>query len=139
MNRDYYPTDLTDMEWAILQPLIPPPKSGGRPREVDIRAILDAACYVHRCGGGWRQLPLGFPPWQTVYGYVREWKRDGTWARMQHALREVANRGEGCDLLRSVALDDGQAAELREYPLGDGRSWPMAQEPQLGTEKAAST
>ncbi len=54
---------------------------------------------------------------------------------MQRALREAANRGEGCDLLRSVALDNGQAPEPREYPLGDGESWPTTREPRSGTEK----
>ncbi len=77
-----YPTDLTDAEWSLLQPLIPPPKPGGRPRETDMRAVLNAARYVHDRGGGWRRLPLSFPPWQTVYGYVRAWKRDGTWEAM---------------------------------------------------------
>ena len=97
---------------------------GGRPREADMRAILDAACYVHRCCGGWRQLPLGFPPWQTVYGYVREWKRDGIWEQMQCALQEATRRGEGRDLLRSVALDEHQAAELTEHRLSRGDSRP---------------
>ena len=90
MRRAPYPTDVTDAEWAVLQPLIPPPKPGGRPREVDMREILNAAFYIHHGGGGWRQLPLTFPPWQTVYCYVREWKKDGTWERMETALREAA-------------------------------------------------
>ena len=89
-----------------------------------MRAILDAASYIHRCGGGLRQLPLGFPPWQTVYGYVREWKRDGIWEQMQCALREAARRGEGRDLLRSVALDEHQAAYLTEHRLNRGDSRP---------------
>ena len=100
MNRECYPTDLTDAEWNALQSLIPPPKPGGRPREMDMREILNAAMYVDRGGGGWRQLPLTFPPWQTVYCYVREWKRDGTWERMQAALREAAYHGEGRSVCR---------------------------------------
>ena len=76
------PPDLTDAEWSLLQPLIPLPKPGGRPRDVDLRAVVTAALYVEQQGGGWRRLPLHFPPWQTVYWYVRAWKRDGTWEAM---------------------------------------------------------
>ena len=81
------PSDLTDEAWSRLWPLIPPPKRGGRPRDVDLRAVVTAALYVEQQGGGWRRLPLGSPPWQTVYCYVRAWKRDGTWAAMLAQLR----------------------------------------------------
>ena len=84
-----YPTDLTDDEWSLVRPLVPPPKPGGRPRDVDMRAVLNAAFYVHYNGGGWRRLPLSFPPWQTVYCYVREWKRNGTWEVMLAKRREL--------------------------------------------------
>ena len=93
MGREPYPTDLTDGEWTTLQPLIPPPKPGGRPRQVDLRAIVNAALYVHRNGCSWRSLPLDFPPWETVYSYVRRWKQDGTWERMLAALGEATWRG----------------------------------------------
>ncbi len=88
MPRAPYRTDLTDAEWAIVAPLIPPPKPGGRPRDVDLREILNAAFYRHRGGCSWRLLPHEFPPWQTVYTYVRHWQQDGTWARMLAALGE---------------------------------------------------
>ncbi len=92
MGRDAYPTDLTNAEWAVVAPLIPSPKSGGRPRDVDLREILNAAVYRHRGGCSWRLLPHEFPPWQTVYTYVRAWQQDGTWARMLAALGEPAER-----------------------------------------------
>ena len=79
MRDKHSPNDLSDEAWSQLRPLIPPPKPGGRPREVDLRAVVNAALYVEQQGGGWRRLPLHFPPWQTVYCYVRAWKRDGTW------------------------------------------------------------
>ena len=96
MRRQPYPTDLTDAEWSILEPLIPPAKPGGRPRDVDMREILNAAFYVHRETCSWRHLPPDFPPWQTVYCYVRRWRQDGTWETMQTALRE-ATRGYEAD------------------------------------------
>ena len=64
---------------------------------------LNAAFYVHHRGGGWRQLPLSFPPWQTVYGYVRRWKQDGTWQRLQAARDAAAHRAAGQSLSEDVA------------------------------------
>ena len=86
MTRTAYPTDLTDAQWALLAPLLPPAKSGGRPRDVDLREVVNAALYRHWGGCSWRLLPHEFPPWQTVYTYVRHWQRDGTWARILAAL-----------------------------------------------------
>ena len=91
-----YPTDLSDAAWAHLRPLIPPPKPGGRPRETDMRAVVNAALYVEQQGGGWRRLPPSFPPWQTVYSYARPWKRDGTWEAVRAKLREL----DACSSLR---------------------------------------
>ncbi len=91
MIRRLYPTDLTDAEWAALEPLIPPPKPGGRHREVDMREVLNAAFYVDRGGCSWRLLPHDLPPWQTVYTYVHQWKQDGTWARMVAAREAVGH------------------------------------------------
>jgi transposase len=66
MNRKHYATDLTDREWAILEPLVPAPKPGGRPCRWDRREILNGIYYVVRSGGSWRLLPHDLPPWQTV-------------------------------------------------------------------------
>jgi len=66
-----YPSDLSDDEWAILEPLIPPEKPGGRPREVNMRAVLNAIFSVLRAGCAWRMLPREYPPRSTVYGYAR--------------------------------------------------------------------
>src|SRR5579864_9283827 len=82
-----YSTDLTDAEWARLAPHIPPAKTGGRPAR-DRREIFAAVSYVVRTGCAWRLLPHDFPPWQTVYHYVRLWRIDGTWERIHDALRE---------------------------------------------------
>lgn len=69
MNRKGYDSDLTDAEWAILAPFIPPASPKGRPRKTDMREISDAIFYISRGGCAWRLLPHEFPPWQTVYYY----------------------------------------------------------------------
>ena len=81
-----YPTDLTDDQWELIEPLLPPAKSGGRPRSVDLRRILDALLYVLMGGIAWRLLPHDFPKWQTVYHYFRQWRDDGTWQRLNQTL-----------------------------------------------------
>jgi len=82
-----YPSDMTEEEWRVLQPLIPPAKAGGRPRGVDMRAVINGIFYVLRSGGAWRMLPHDFPPWPTVYYYFWRWRGDGTWERLQDSLR----------------------------------------------------
>ncbi len=84
-----YPSDLTDQEWAILEPLIPAAKPGGRPRTVDMREVINAIFYVDRTGCQWRALPTDFPPWPTVWTCFRAWRLDGTWERIHTALREA--------------------------------------------------
>jgi len=79
MNRKPYPSDLNDVQWLILESLIPPAKRGGRIRRVDMREIVNAIFYVLRSGCAWRMLPHDFPPWQTVYGYFRTWRKEGVW------------------------------------------------------------
>ena len=83
-----YATDLTDAEWALLQPLLPPEASRGRPRIHARRTILNAIFYVLRTGCAWRFLPQEWPAWQTVYGYFRRWRLDGTWERLHRLLRQ---------------------------------------------------
>ena len=70
-----YPSDLTDEEWARIQPFLPGASKTGRPIEVDLREILNAIRYMARSGGGWRMLPNDFPPWQTVYWWFRRFVR----------------------------------------------------------------
>ena len=77
--RRRYPTDLTDAQWALLAPLIPPAKLGGSPAIHDRRELVDAMLYLLRAGCAWRLLPHDFPPWRTVYHYWRVWRRQGVW------------------------------------------------------------
>src|SRR5215212_3557006 len=86
--RRPYPTDLSDAEWNYIEPYMPAPKGHGRPRAHSLREILDAIFYVVRSGCQWRLLPHDFPRWPTVYWYFRKWRMDGTWERVNRALRE---------------------------------------------------
>lgn len=83
-----YATDLSDAEWACLEPHLPAPKANGRPRVYPLREILNAIFYVVRSGCSWRLLPHDFPPWRSVYHYFRQFRLDGTWARVHTAIRE---------------------------------------------------
>ena len=79
MSRRAYPTDLSDAQWTILEPLVPPAKPGGRPALHPRRELVNAMLYVLRSGEAWRLLPHEFPPWQTVYHYYQLWRDDGIW------------------------------------------------------------
>jgi putative transposase len=86
-----YPSDLSDEQWAILEPLIPP-SHGGRPRVIDLRPIVDGIFYRNKAGCQWRMLPKEFGPWETVYYYFAKWRKDGTWRRLNDTLREKVRR-----------------------------------------------
>src|SRR5438132_12833325 len=90
--RKPYSTDLTDEQWHIMQPLIPAAKPGGRPREVDLREVLNTLFYQNRTGCQWDMLPHDLLPKSTVYDYFACWRHDGTWQRVLDALRQDALR-----------------------------------------------
>ncbi len=121
MRRRRYPTDLTDAQWAILEPLVPAPKPGGRPVQHDRRELVEAILYVLRGGGAWRLLPHDFPPWQTVYHYFRLWRLDGTWERINTALRERVRVRAGRQPGQSRAPRSWTASRSR--PRKKGASW----------------
>ena len=104
-----YPSDLTDREWRLLQRLLPLPLGQGRPREYPLREILDAIFYLLRSGCSWRMLPKDFPPWQTVYHYLRRWKIDGTWERIHTTLREQVRLKGKREPTPSAAILDSQS------------------------------
>jgi transposase len=108
-----YPTDLTDQEWAILAPLVPAPKPGGRPCLHSRRAICAAIFYVVRTGCAWRMLVQDLPPWQTVYGYFRAWRRDGTWQRIHDALRTKVRMAAGRHPQPRAGILDSQSVKRR--------------------------
>ena len=94
-RKERYPSDMTDMEWAIIAPLIPPQRPGDRHRETDMREAMNAVRYVLRTGCQWRQLPKDFPPRSTVYNYFWEWTRYGVLDRIHHILRVKVREMEG--------------------------------------------
>jgi putative transposase len=106
-----YHTDLSDAEWICLGSLLPPPKTGGRPRTHSLRAVLNAIFYVLRSGCPWRLLPRDFPPWKTVYHYFRIWRIDGTFEQLNAALRERLRIRLGRNAQPSVAIVDSQSAK----------------------------
>jgi transposase len=114
MPRRRYPTDLTDAQWAILEPHVPPPKPGGRPPKHPRRELVDAMLYILRSGGAWRLLPHEFPPWQTGYHYFRQWRDDGSWERINTALRERVRIRAGRDPQPSGAILDSQSVKTTE-------------------------
>jgi putative transposase len=111
MKRRTYITDLSDAEFACLTPHLPSPKARGRPRLHSVRDILDAVCYVVRTGCQWRLLPHEFPPWPTVYHWFRRWRLDGTWARLNHELRERVRVAAGRERQPSAAILDSQSVK----------------------------
>jgi len=110
-----YPSDMTDGEWALLEPLIPPAKPGGRPRETDMRAAINAILYLLRTGCPWRYLPRdGFPPRSTVYNIFRNFQKEGVWQaiweRLHMDLREDMER----EASPTAAVIDSQSVRSAE-------------------------
>jgi putative transposase len=114
MSRQAYPSDLSDAQWSLLAPHIPPAKPGGRPRRWPERELVNAIRYVARAGCPWRYLPEGFPPWVTAYAYFRRWQRDGTWERLHDALRRQVRVQAGRHPEPSAAILDSQSAKTTE-------------------------
>jgi putative transposase len=107
-------TDLTEEEWQILKPLLPPAKSGGRPRRYPLREVLNGIQYVLRAGCAWRFMPHDLPHWQTAYQTWRAWRRDGTWVRLHDQLRECVRTQRGRHPQPSAAVIDAQTVKTTE-------------------------
>jgi putative transposase len=114
MERKAYKTDLTDPEWALLEPLIPAPKRGGRPRTTKMREVINAIMYVLKTGCQWDLLPHEFPPKGTVYHYFNTWSKDGTWERMNAKLRVQVRLAAGREATPSAAIVDSQSVKTTE-------------------------
>jgi putative transposase len=114
MTRKGYPTDLSEKEWAVIEPYVPQPKTGGRPAEHERREILNAIAYVLRSGCAWRLMPHELPPWSTVYDSFRQWRQDGTWARINAALRVQLRITLGREAEPSAAIIDSQSVKTTE-------------------------
>ena len=117
METINYPTDLTDDQWSLIKPHLPPSKSGtrkgGRP-PTDLRRVVDGLMYFARSGCQWRMLPRDFGPWPTVHHYYRLWRRDGTLQRIHDALRRQVRRQDGRKPTPSAAIIDSQSVKTVE-------------------------
>jgi transposase len=114
LARRHYPTDLSDAEWTLLDPHIPPAKGGGRPRRHDRREVVDAIRYVLRSGCAWRLMPHDLPPWQSVYHYFRLWRQEGVWAKAEATLLEQVREQAGRAPTPSAAVLDSQSVKTTE-------------------------
>lgn len=106
-----YPSNLSRTQYEFLSDLIPAPKPGGRPRTVEMWAVLNAIFYVLVEGVRWRALPGDFPAWQTVYTYFRNWRKDGTWLKIHDSLREWTRMEQNRQSSPSEAIIDSQSVK----------------------------
>ena len=109
-----YPSDLTDEEWEWIKDVIPAAKSGGRPRTLCMRAVLNAIFYVTKGGIQWRMLPTNFPKWQSVYHYLRAWKLQGVWVRIHDTLRARVRAKEERHKHPTAGCLDSQSVKTTE-------------------------
>jgi putative transposase len=120
MEHRHYDTDLTDAQYALLEPLLPRPKKMGRP-PADLRAVLNAIFYLVRTGCQWRLLPHDFLPWSTVHTWYRRFRRDGTWEKINEALRQQVRRRAGRHPSPRSSAADSQS--VKAAPQGGPRGF----------------
>jgi transposase len=106
-----YPSDLTDAEWALIEAQIPPARRGGRPRDVNVREVLNGIFYVLSTGCQWKALPKDLPPKSTVHYYFMLWDWDGTLERIHHALYVAVREQAGREASPTTAIIDSQSAK----------------------------
>jgi putative transposase len=123
-----YPSDLTDAQWQVIAPYLPPQAPGrrGRPRTWPLRRITEAILYLDRAGCAWRYLPCDFPPWQTVCWYFAAWRDDGTLARLHDGLRAEARAAAGRAPEPTAAVIDSQSVRAADTVPKASRGWDNA-------------
>jgi len=109
-----YPDDLTDAQWALLHDSIPPAKQGGRPRTVDMRAVVNGCFYLLRTGCQWNHLPKSYPKKSSVHAYFSSWYKDGTWERIHDRLRGQVREDAQKNAEPSVFVIDSQSVRTTE-------------------------
>jgi transposase len=113
-RRRTYPTDLTDRQWAAIAELVPDARHGGRPRRASSRELVNAILYALRAGHAWRLLPHDFPPWQTVYYYLRRWQAEGVWDSIHHAVLVADRERVGRAASPTAAIIDSQSVRTAD-------------------------
>ena len=113
-RRRAYLTDMTDRQWLAIADLVPDALPGGRPRRAASRELVNAILYALRAGHAWRLLPHDFPPWQTVYYYLRRWQAEGVWARIHHAVLTADRKRVGRDASPTAAIIDSQSVRTAD-------------------------
>ena len=111
MRTQSYPSDISDAQWALIEPHIPPVRPGGRPRKTDLRDLVDAIFYILRTGCQWRYLPKDFPPKSTVWRYFDQWRHDGTLDTIHDRLRRKVRTAEKPYQPRTSASVDSQSVD----------------------------
>ncbi len=114
MTRPAYHSDLTDEQWTILAPLIPPAPKNCRPREADRREVINAILYLLRTGCAWRHLPHDLPPYRTVFYYFTKWRKCGVWRKIHDKLHERLRELKGRKAAPSAAIIDSQSVKTGE-------------------------
>ena len=133
--RKPYSTDLTDHEWALIEPYVPKAKRGGRPEHYPKREILNGIFYIVRGGGAWRLLPHDFPPWQIVYHYFWIWRHDGTWPLMHARVGGEVRVATGKHRHPSAGILDSQSVKTTKK----GGSAALTRKNRLRAENATSS
>ena len=113
-NRKRYASDLTDEEWALLEPLVPAPLPGGRPVRYSRREIINAILYVLRTGCAWRMLPHDLPAWDSAFGYFTRWRRQGIWEQIHQQLYTQLRRSLDRHPQASAGVIDSQSVKTTE-------------------------
>jgi putative transposase len=114
MNKQSYPTDLTDRQWQYISPLVPAAKPGGRPRTLEMREVINAIFYILVTGCQWRMLPHDYPTWQSSYAYFKQWRDDGTWQRIHDTLRAEVRRQAGRHKHPTAGCLDSQSVKTTQ-------------------------
>jgi putative transposase len=114
MDGRYYPSDLSDEQWQVIEPLLPRPSKVGAPQSIPRRRIIEAILYVNRTGCSWRSLPHDFPKWRTVYAIFWLWRLQGKWQTIHDALRDQVRRADGRKASPSAAILDSQSVKTTE-------------------------
>jgi len=114
MERRYYPSDLTDVQWQVIEPLLPGPYKVGARRRIDRREIMNGILYVSRTGCQWRAMPHDLPNWNTVYGVFRHWRQQDVWQKVHDQLRSQVRVAEGREETPSAAIIDSQTVKTTE-------------------------